>query len=249
MLDPKFKRLGKPGHIWPGVWRVPKSYDQAFPWRFNCPAPLCFYHGGYTDEIMANKMQETHTCPWFGGGKTTLSWGIMSDMFLVPIWKKLDDAVDDLMAYKNGEGDDYVENIKLGRKEGTCRGLAEALADLMPPFFHTGDEVVQEAMVRYEKRQAGEDYETPGLGRLRFKVPPGAELMTPAGIPHELVVGTKSEPEHHPASIRRNHGLSEEKVAEILKQSKQGFDARMLAMFHETTEAVIKNILKSNAKA
>lgn len=248
MLEPQHRRLGKPGHIWPGVYKNPSSYtDKTRPWRFACPAPLCFFHGGYPTEAMARKMQETHTCPWYGGGKTTISRGLMSDMFLAPIWKKLDEAVDELMIENaktpQERGHEYHASEEMA---GRARGLSEALAILMPPFFSTGDEIAREALVRWEKRQAGEDYETPGIGRLRFKVPPAAELLTPSGIPHDYVAGTKHAPEYHPAAATKNYGLSDEKVAEIVKQSKAGFPTRMLATVHDTTEKIIDGILKAN---
>lgn len=252
LLEPKFKRLGKPGHIWPGVYKIPKSYqDQKNPWHLACPAPLCFYRGSYPDEGMARRLQETHPCPWFGGGKTTISRGMMSDMFLAPIWKKLDEAVDELMEYLNHDLSSLrhpgVANDSgvISRQE-RARGLADALSVLMPPFFSTGDEIVREAMVRYQKRKAGEEYETPGIGRLRFAVPPGAEKMTPSGMYHDSVVGTKHAPEYHPAHAVKNFGLSEEKVAEILKQHSQGFQPKMLAVVHEVTVDVIVMIIKAN---
>lgn len=247
-LEPKFRRPGKPGHIWPGVFKVSDSHpDKKNRWRLACPAPLCFYQGAYPDQGTANRLQETHPCPWFGGGTTTLSWGIMSDMFLAPIWKKLDRAVDNLMLEKAKTPEELGhEYDNLHRQEGACRGLAEALAVLMPPFFHTGDEIVQEAVIRWQKRQAGEDYETPGIGRLRFKTPPGAEVLTPSGLSHVHVAGTKHSPEYHPANAVKNFGLSAEKVAEIVGQAKTGFESRILAMVHGVTENVIKQILKAN---
>lgn len=240
-LEPKFSRPGKVGHVWPGVYKLPPSHpEKVNRWRLACPAPLCFLQGAYPDEGMAQKMQETHTCPWYGGGKTTLSWGIMSDMFLAPIWADLDGLMDVI------KSEDYSDEERQ-RCKSAARGMAQALAHLMPPFFHTWEEVATEAQVRWQKRQAGEDYETPGIGRLRFKTPPGAELLTPSGIPHDVVVGTKSEPEHHPATMRKNFGLSEDKAAAIVSAVKAGFPARMLATAHGVSEQVIQSIAKANA--
>lgn len=248
MLVPKFKRPGKPGHIWPGVYKIPLAQkDQTNPWRFCCPAPMCFHTGAYADEAAAKKVQETHTCPWFGGGTTTISWGIMSDQFLAPMWEELDRLVnlikDPYQADSEAPGNDREMMFDL---QGQARGIAFALSRLMPPFFHTVEEISQEALVRWEKRLAGEDYETPGIGRLRFKVPPGAETKTPAGLHHEAVAGTKHSPEYHPAEVRSNHGMSDEKIALIVKQSQSGFPTRMLATVHETTENIINDILKAH---
>lgn len=258
MVEPKFQRPGKPGHIWPGVYKIPKSYPadaQKHPWHFNCPAPLCFYRGAYTDELAARRIQETHPCPWFGGGTTTLSWGIMSDMFLAPIWKKLDEVMNQLMLEKmaaaSAAGATMVEehNREILMLQNQARGMAEALAILMPPFFSTGDEIAQEALVRWQARQKGEDYETPGIGRLRFAVPPGAERMTPSGMTHASVAGTKYAPEYHPSSASKNHGLTDEQVAAIMTGYRSGFPARMLAMAQGVDENIVNRVIQANAKA
>lgn len=242
-LEPKFRRPGKVGHCWPGVWKASPSTrddrlsDKKRLWHFNCPAPLCFYQGSYADEVMARKIQETHPCPWYGGGKTTISRGMMSDMFLAPIWKMLDETVDELM-------EENREDLA-----ARARALADALAVLMPPFFYTGDEVAHEAMVRHQKRQAGEEYETPGIGRLRFAVPPGAQELTPSGLSHASVAGTKHAPEYHPAEASKNFGLPEERVAEIVKSLKAGFPTRMLAEAYGVNEALIKSIGRAHASS
>ena len=248
MLDSKFARPGKPGHIWPGVYKIsPASGSTSNPWHLACPAPMCFFRGAYADEGMARKMQETHTCPWFAGGTTTLSWGVMSDHFLKPIWQRLDDVVDALMAEKSKTPEERGHEYELERElAGKARGLAEALCILMPPFFSTSDEIAHEAIVRREHRLAGNDYETPGVGRLKFKVPPKAEVMTPSGLYHEQVVGTKYEPEYHPAAIRSTHGFSPEKIEAIVTAASKGFPVRMLATVHSTTERIINDIVKAH---
>lgn len=245
MVEPKFQRPGKPGHIWPGVYKIPKSYlldAQKHPWHFNCPAPLCFYRGAYADELAARKIQETHPCPWFGGGTTTLSWGIMSDMFLAPIWADLDALMDII------KSDSHSEEEK-ARCRFAARGMATALAHLMPPFFHTWEEVATEAAVRWQARQKGEDYETPGIGRLRYAVPPGAEKMTPSGIPHHMAAGTKSAPEYHPSTASKNHGLTDEQVALVMSGHRAGFPAKMLAMAHGVDEKIVNRVIRAHAKA
>jgi hypothetical protein len=241
-LQPKHVRPGKPGHIWPGVHKIPLSFkNQSKPWKVNCPAPLCFFVGSYEFEASARKAQETHQCPWFGGGTTTISWGIMSSQFLSPMWAELDRLVD----FVKKEDEDPAER---GKASQQAKGLAFALATLMPPFFSTVEEISHEALVRWEKRQAGEDYETPGLGRLRFKVPPGAHEMTPAGLYHADVMGTKHEPEYHPSTASRSHGLDQATIAEIVKSAKNGFPARMLATVHSVSEKVILDIIRTHGQ-
>lgn len=228
---PKYDRLGKRGHQWPGVWETPKHYKsrKEAPWRLSCPAPLCFYNGGYKTELQARRVQETHPCPWFGGGTTTISWGVMSDQFLQFIWKDLDEIMDVLMVTET-PSEERVE------WQGRARGLAQALAILMPPFFHDPDEIAQEALVRWEKKQAGEEYETPGIGRLRFQSPPGADVMTPAGL-------YRVSPEHDPTLPKRPpaHSLSDQDIAAIRK-AKDHFPIAALATAYGVTEAVIKYV-------
>lgn len=242
MIDSELSRYfrqsrGKRGYIWRGVYKLPVTRASGIdrPWVAKCPAPMCFYSVSAKTETEADIRLKTHTCPWYGGGNTTLSWGVMSDHFLKPIWEKLDKAVDELMAHR---GEDplppgYVDH-DLTRYEGTARGIAEALAILMPPFFTTGDEIVREAMVRYKKRKAGEEYETPGIGRLKFAQPPGAELITASGLPRT--------PEYDPTAPK--HRLPEEAVKKILAATAAGFTPDMLAPAYGVSVAVIKGIVK-----
>lgn len=244
MLESKHVRPGKPGHIWPGIYRIPLGWkDQTKPWKLCCPAPLCFFSGRYEFQATARKMQEAHPCPWFGGGTTTISWGIMSSQFLSPLWTELDRLVDFVM-------DESNDSTERGKAAERARGLAFALATFMPPFFNTVDEISHESLVRWEKRKAGEDYETPGLGRLRFQVPPAAHVLTPAGLYHSEVAGTKHAPEFHPgAQTPRSHGLSDAKVLEIVSAAKNGFPNRMLATVHGVPENVIADIVRAHGKA
>lgn len=172
---------GKPAHIWQGV--VKRSPDvlavsppdmKKRPWLYRCPAYMCFYQLSFSSEKDAQTGAEKHQangCPWFGGGTTTLSWGIMSDSFIAPIWRLLDECMDSIMA----QPATIEESNRQIQARIEARAYANTLALLMPPFFHHPDEIAREAKVRYEKRKAGEDYETHGMGRLRFK-PPNTNL-------------------------------------------------------------------------
>lgn len=226
MLEPKFNRPVKDGNTWPGLTNVlyikpPVQY----PWRFHCPQPLCFYVVHAPSEATAIKRINEHPCPWYGGGTTTFSWGVMSDDYLTPIWLMLDSKVD---AIKNPAVDSIDE-------KAAARGIAEALAVLMPPFFTTGDEIVREAMVRWERRQAGQEYETPGLGRFKFKRPPG--VIGNPDYPSWAPSAEHDPDEEKPAP---KHDLTDDAITKI--KASKGFPIGMLAMAYGTTDAVIKYI-------
>jgi hypothetical protein len=57
--------------------------------------------------------------------------------------------------------------------KGYARGLAFTLSLLMVPHFRTQDEIIREAIKRKQMLDAGEEYDTPGLGSRRFEPPPG----------------------------------------------------------------------------
>lgn len=243
MTTPKHQRPGKKGYHWPGVYKAEgKHLDKDTIWRLRCPAPMCFYQGAYRTEAEANMLQETHPCPWFGGGTTTISWGIMSEQYLAPMWEELDRVVDLIKAPNQPDpeapGNDREMMFDL---QGQARGIAFALSRLMPPFFHTVEEISQEALVRWLKRQVGEDYETPGMGLLRFKAPPGADVMTPAGQYKSPEFDPKA-PRKKAVPVNLRHNLTADEVAKI-KAAGSMMPADMLASAYGVSEAVIKSIV------
>lgn len=226
MTVPKYKRPAKTALGWPGKFKVDYSGSEKaqYPWKFQCQAPLCFYTIVAPTEEKIDQRAETHPCPWYGGGTTTLSWGTMSDNYLAPIWEMLDAEVDIVKADSAHTNSD----TKFARQRALA--YAEALAILMPPFFSTVDEIRNEAMVRWEHRQAETEYETPGLGRLKWKQP----------MPEQTLAFAKRvefDPEQEP-----EHNLTEDEVTKI-KASKM-FPANMLAEAYSTTESVVKWLWK-----
>jgi len=231
---PKFQRPVKSGNDWPGLVRVNfKHPGVQYPFKFMCPQPLCFISLVAATEEKIIEQIETHTCPWFGGGTTTFSWGVMSDDYLTPIWKMLDEQVDIIKGGGSaGRTDDQVR-LDMQDARMKARGIAESLAILMPPFFTTGDEIVREAVVRWERRQAGADYETPGLGRFKFQRPPGV-----VGDPDNPSWVTQPEYDTKAPKPAPKHNLTDAEVASV--KASKNFPVAMLAAAYNTTEAVIK---------
>lgn len=220
----------KDAKTYPGKFKLNfKHPGVQYPWKFNCPQPLCFYAVvGATEEFIDNLI-ENHTCPWFGGGTTTFSWGVMSDEYLTPIWHKLDLLVN---VFKNDE-----KTPEARREAGLmARGMADVLAILMPPFFSTGDEIVKEALVRWEKRQANEEYTTPGIGKYKFR-PPGAEVVDAPSWVTKPEYEVPSGPRTKPAP---KHNLSATDQEAIKKQ--KAFPVDILVAAYGVSADVIKYI-------
>jgi hypothetical protein len=76
------------------------------------------------------------------------------DDLLVELWNKLDNAVDDLKKLPSFN-EDYIR--------GECFAFSQAIHIVMRPFYPARVDVVKEAMVRWEARQAGTEHESPGL--------------------------------------------------------------------------------------
>lgn len=226
MTEPKYAKLVKTANGWPGVYNTLHTNPKAeYPWRFHCPQPLCFMVLHAATEVILNTRIEKHQCPWFGGGTTTFSWGVMADEYLTPIWKQLDEQVDAIQAK---DGHEQIARFK-------ARAIAEALAILMPPFFTTGDEIVKEALVRWEHRQAGTDYETPGIGRFKWKRPPGV-----IGDPNKPSWAKEYDPSEPKPKKKVTHNLSDADVTAI--KAAAAFPAEILATAYGVTADVIKNI-------
>jgi hypothetical protein len=229
MTEPKYPKLVKTANGWPGVYNTLHTNPKAeYPWRFHCPQPLCFMVLHAATEAILNDRVEKHQCPWFGGGTTTFSWGVMADDYLMPIWKMLDAAVDVM------KSEAATPEEKTAARFGG-RGLAEALAILMPPFFTTGDEIVKEALVRWENRQSGTDYETPGIGRFKWKRPPGV-----IGDPNKPSWAKEYDPSEPKKKAAPKHSLDDKAIAAIKQAA--AFPAEILSTAYGVPVDVIKYI-------
>jgi hypothetical protein len=152
----------------------------------------------------------------------------MADDYLQPIWGNLDRLVD---VFKN------TDKTHDARREAglMARGVADTLAVLMVPFFTTGDEIVKEAIVRWEHRQAGTDYETPGIGRFKWKRPPGV-----IGDPNKPSWAKEYDPSEPKKKAAPKHNLDEAAIAAI--KAAAAFPAEILSTAYGVPVDVIKYI-------
>jgi hypothetical protein len=139
---------------------------------YECPEVGCWYRLAL-EEFESNE----HKCPH--GGDT--HYGLSVTMSLVSqCWEDLDELMDQIMsssgkAVNPGLGESIWrstdDHIKHERLRGQARGMSVLLARFMVPFFSTPDDIAKEAKRRYDARQRGEVYETPGLGSRKFEFP------------------------------------------------------------------------------
>lgn len=241
MTAPKYRSPVKDPITWPGKFQK-KFPGNPYPWEFRCPAPFCFYVIVAPDEETLDERIEGHKCPWFGGGTTTFSWGVMSDDYIGPIWLMLDQKVDIIKDLS------VPEPARVAARH-QARGLAEALAVLMVPFFRDSTSIALEASRRHECRQKGEPVETPGLGRMKWKRPD--ETHDPSR-PSWLTKKYEEEFDAEQAAIKAQKRKAEEEKAKfshsldeatvtLIKNSK-AFPPEILSAAYGVSADVIKHI-------
>lgn len=141
---------------WTGLTIRPNESVKSY--LFECPKENCYYRVvGSTEEVAK------HNCPHIGD--TKIGWS-MTKTLVAQVWDLLDDSMYEIMAR-----DDYP---KKESDKARARAFAEVLAIFMVPHFRTADDIAREAMRRYKAQQAGEEYETPGLGTLKYMTPEAA---------------------------------------------------------------------------
>lgn len=214
----------------PVTERTPRLPDiTKYPFVVTCEKKNCYYSvATKTYEEGVSKYQ-THTCPYIGG-ITHFGWTVTLTT-LEKCWIKLDSTMTELMEGKYENDPD--EKIRL---KGVCRGMAEVLAEFMGPHFRTPDEIAGEAKRRYDAKKAGEDYETPGLGQLRYQAPSGD---------NKYAVTAKSN-----GGIQRNpapspvHKFTEDEVGSIKFAHESGmFTVDQLAKTYKVKADVINKVL------
>jgi hypothetical protein len=236
-------KLGKPARAWQGVTnRKGQTKDQReHPWQYSCPAPMCFYTVTAKTEKDILRVESDHTtksdsCPWFGGGTTTLSWSIMAASFIEPIWKLLDECMDFIMQPGNSDDDPVYAETRL-KRQSEARAYANTLAVLMPPFFTHPDQIAKEAKRRWNVRQSDTFdperstvcYATPGIGHLRYKPAETTKVMETTQVLQR------------PNAIQQLKALDQATTTAIKGALGSGmFTVKQLAATYGLTEAQVK---------
>lgn len=200
---------------------------------FKCPVRHCHF----TIALLTPNDNLKHKCPF--RGTTTLGWGAQVSI-LEKIWLHADEKFAELMNNKDSE-----------ILKGYLRGISYTLAAFMPPHFTTPDEVARELKRRYAAIEAGETYETPGIGSLRMAPPTpvyrparrGGYTASPAE--NAPVTTPATTPKRDTSSKELSHKFTPEEVEKIQVFAKNGFTPEDLSRVHGVSPAVIRSVLSS----
>lgn len=150
---------------------IVQGLSEEYPFKVECPNEHCFFTITtqlYSEAERWNKPKE-HGCPRRGETKFGAS---VTESLLMKAWAILDSHTGIVMSMTR----DHPDRPKW---MGQARGVAEVIALFMPPHFRTADEVVREAMKRYQAAQEGREHKTPGLGDLKYTFPDDPKYKNP----------------------------------------------------------------------
>lgn len=184
---------------------------------YRCPEPHCYFAREIKEPIAPE-----HKCPQ-GNGTTKVGWTVYGPSLLEKTWFELDVVTHRLMTKTSLETD-----------RGYAQGLAFTLALFMAPHLTTPNDVAREAKKRWEMKQAGEEYTTPGLGERRYEPPPGDHKLS-RQTEQRAKVSAAPKP-------KRVTWLTDEQV-EMVKAAAGMFSAADLAGMYEVPVEVIESLL------
>ncbi|HEY6021860.1 MAG TPA: hypothetical protein VIY48_18950 [Candidatus Paceibacterota bacterium] len=218
-------------------------------WLLDCSEPHCFRYLTFNSEAEAVQDKNTHPCPWWGGD-TKVSWSVTKTL-VEQLWAMMDNVMDEIT--KGGPSLEY--------NKARARGLADATALFMAPFFKTGDEIVQEVVKRKKARDAGEEYETPGIGARRYESAAMAHASAAEGWYETPEDGyttnparagesrnqrrTTAAPRRAPVQSKQLSPQEADAVRLAHKQMPQIFTVAVLAKQYGVSEAVVKEAVAS----
>jgi hypothetical protein len=130
--------------------------------------------------------------------------------------------------YNKLNNDNVMNSDQVLQLKGHMRGLCWAIRLFMNPYFRTTDEVVREVHKRHVMREAGEAYETPGLGTRSGEPIPGS---------HSKYATTNIKPV--PPS---KHQLSDEQIQKIRGAREAGFPIDELSKMYKLSVGEIRSL-------
>lgn len=142
-------------------WRRPGMST----WK--CPAPNC-----ELQVLTPGGLPTSHKCPHYTL-EIRISWMSYGPSLLQQLWNKADNTYMELLGWSSTH--EPTPEAELDRQvlRGKLIGYCDALALYMVPHFTTQNEIANEIVKRYQKSEAGEEYETAGLGSRTYEPPPG----------------------------------------------------------------------------
>lgn len=218
---------------------------------FKCDKPNCYRRLTFKSADLVELERVNHKCPYWGG-ESKVSWSVTKTL-VQQMWDKLDAEYAEI---KRGSIDPEYNKAR-------ARAFAECIAIFMRPFFETADDIVKEAMRRYDAKAAGDtEYETPGIGHRRYETAAMAHASRADGWYESPQDGYTTDPAHA-GSPSRGRGrrasgsvgapaaapaikLSEADQSAIRnahEQMGQIFTPAVLAKQYGVSEAVINQVL------
>jgi len=162
-----------------------------------CTVRLCYVHVCKATLELATEHEQNHKCPQ-SNGQTHYSWEITMTL-VETMWAILDNEFDKLIAL-NSERDGKNDDLRAFAQH-RLRGMAEMTALYMSPHFRDADEIAREVVHRKQMRDAGQPYETPGIGSRRYEMP----RYEPSAAHKETQTKRESIQELNARSVSRTH--------------------------------------------
>lgn len=134
---------------------------------------------------------------------------------LQQLWDKADAALLELMGWSSHHENTPESELDRQVLRGKLMGYCEALALYMVPHFRTDIEVANEVVKRYQKKEAGEEYETAGLGSRTYEPPPGDHKLA-RQVVHQVKITLSKEDQELVRSTPVEAG-SDELMARMFK--------------------------------
>lgn len=199
---------------------LPKGFSEEHKNRlvFRCSQQYCFYAVSVKERIIPQ-----HNCPQING-RTKVSWMSYGPSLLEQTWAELDQVTARLMTSPNN---------RLVDDRGYAQGLAFTLSLFMVPHFTSPTDISREAKKRYQMKQTGEEYCTPGLVERKYEPPPGDHKLSRISEEKAKAMRPKSQPKLTQAEI------------DSIKNAAGMFSSEELAKVYKITVAVVNQVLAS----
>lgn len=139
-------------------------------------------------------------------------------------WEELDRAYEYMLSCTQPHQADEINATR-----EYMRGMSTILLLWMSPHITSSQDMAREVVKRKKARDAGEVYETPGLGIRRFDPPPGMVRMS-------------ARQRGNPVQIQPPAGLTPAQVVQI-RQFKDAFTVEQLAQTYSVSVSVIESVI------
>jgi hypothetical protein len=213
------------------------------PYSVRCPVRYCYYAVCATTEEQARQKLRDHKCP-YSGGTTKIGWS-MTKTLVEKVWDRADELYAQLQDFKERFVDAETSPRVFCPVRGGVKELCWTLSIFMVPHFTTPKEVADELARRYDAKKNGDtDYQTAGLGELRYSPPPGTPYKyrgTEASQPPKQSAPARVQRDYHEKPKPTGKKWKQADWEAVRSTKDKGFPAEKIAQLYRTTaEEIIK---------